>query len=190
MSIRIHKIYTRGGDKGKTALGQRARVEKSHPVIHLGGELDELNSHIGMLIAQCNGTSIEDQIKNYYTPIQNRIFDLGSLLHRGESNDEHRSIVKNETLLMEEQIDLITEKTPELTSFILQGGSIQSCQAHIARTVCRRCERNWSAIPKEDFHFPEGLAYINRLSDHLFAISRLINIELKTPEVLWEPIKA
>lgn len=115
MSIRIHKIYTRGGDKGQTALGQRARVEKSHPVIHLGGELDELNSHIGMLIAQCVNTPIEKQIKEYYTPIQNRIFDLGSLLHRGESNDEHRSIVKNETLLMEEQIDKITERTPELT---------------------------------------------------------------------------
>jgi len=184
--IKLDKIYTTGGDKGKTSLGTGKRVKKTDTIIIAIGSVEELNAHIGVAIStpRVKFTKI---LKN----IQNDLFDIGAdLAFPNTLNNRKRvlRITKKQVSQIEKYIDSINIELPPLTSFILPGGSLISSRLHLARTVCRRCEINILQINKNMPVNLELKKYINRLSDLLFVIARAENI-VNNKEVLWKPGK-
>ena len=184
--IKLDKIYTTGGDKGKTSLGTGKRVKKTDTIIIAIGSVEELNAHIGVAIStpKVKFTKI---LKN----IQNDLFDIGAdLAFPNILNNRKRvlRITKKHVSQIEKYIDSINIELPPLTSFILPGGSLISSRLHLARTVCRRCEINILQINKNMPVNLELKKYINRLSDLLFVIARAENI-VNNKEVRWKPGK-
>lgn len=202
------KIYTRHGDQGMTSLVGGTRLPKTHPRLHAYGTLDELNVCIGMIISEldeyekCYETSsIKDpsiendnfinSIKNILLRIQNELFVAGGLL----ACDNETWLVKlpqiNKSMILqlENEIDHWTQDLPQLKNFILPGGHRTALNTHFARTVCRRAER-WTLSVIEESRSPQyemTLQYLNRLSDHLFTLSRWLNHKFKKPETSWIP---
>lgn len=159
------KLYTRGGDKGETSL-IGGRVLKAHPQIEAMGLLDELNSHIGLALAHQS----DDVLRAQLTKIQHDLFDFGSELMYTK-NPPHQVDLAIVTEL-EGWIDELETKCPELVRFILPGGSLASASLHVARTVCRRVERELVNIDAARRQLP----YYNRLSDYLFTAARFANV--------------
>lgn len=173
------RIYTRTGDDGTTGLCDGSRVEKVDARVHAMGEVDELNSWIGRLIAEIPRDS---DFRDVLISIQARLFEYGAelaLAGPGRIRSEH--IVQLET-----EIDRISASLPELRSFILPGGAPAACTCHIARSVCRRSERSLLNLPAEDSS-PEARQYFNRLSDLLFVFARKINRNEGYGEIHWVP---
>jgi cob(I)alamin adenosyltransferase len=181
------KIYTKTGDKGKTALIGGTKVSKSHLRIESYGTVDELNSYIGLVSDYLtDSTTI-----SFLREIQDRLFTIGSSLACDPEKktkmripDLHEEDVK----LLENRIDEMNEVLPEMKSFLLPGGHVAVSTCHIARCVCRRAERLCVGLQEQDqFIDPLVLQYINRLSDYLFVLARWIGHQLQVAEIPWKP---
>lgn len=179
------KIYTKTGDKGTTSLIGGTRLSKAHVRIDAYGTVDELNSYIGMLRDQ----PVNEKRKDLLKEIQDRLFTMGS--HLASESDQKKKILPDLTeediVLLENEMDQIDSKIPPLRAFVLPGGHQSVSFGHIARTVCRRAER---AV----IHLQQGeevelivIRYLNRLSDYLFMLCRIMTYELEIEEVTWQP---
>ena len=186
--VRLDKIYTRGGDKGETSLSDGSRVVKYDLRIETFGTVDEVNALIGLA-----RLDLRNDLDAMLSRIQNDLFDLGADLARPigpESSGEHLRIVQSQIDRLETEIDGINASLNPLESFILPGGNLNAAYLHIARTVTRRAERLAIKLLVNDKNKTNPLTavYLNRLSDHLFVLSRKINNNGKT-DILWEPGK-
>ena len=169
--VRLTRIYTRGGDKGETSLGDGSRVSKLDPRVAAMGDVDELNSLVGW----AGGLD----------RIENELFDLGADLSVPFVGDDDRLRVTDETVgRLEEEIDAANATLPELKSFVLPGGSERAARLFVARAVCRRAERSVLAVPDTN---PLVAIYLNRLSDLLFVLARSANAEAGVDGPLWRP---
>ena len=179
------KIYTKTGDKGETSLIGGTRVKKSHVRIESYGTVDELNSYIGLVRDQAVNAKRKDLLKE----IQDRLFTIGSSL----ASDPEKSKMKipdlhaEDITLLEKEIDKMNETLPELRVFILPGGHQSVSFCHLARVVCRRAERLVIALQEDSFVADLVVQYLNRLSDFLFVLSRMMAHELNAEEVPWKP---
>jgi len=188
------KIYTKTGDKGKTALFGGTKVPKHHIRIESYGTVDELNSHLGLVRDQ----NIDAHFKDILVIIQNKLFTVGAILATDpekailKSGKERLNIPKisNEDIEhLEKEIDKMNETLPPMTHFILPGGHQTVSFCHIARCVCRRAERLATALNDLEPFQPETLMYLNRLSDYLFVLARKLSKDLQADEVQWIPEK-
>lgn len=179
MSYRLSKITTRSGDDGKTNLGTKDRLSKSHIRIETLGTLDELNSSIGWVLAhEPANLAITQALKQ----VQQDLFDAG-----GELCPPYRLAITTEKIALLDS--LITEwnaNLPPLTEFILPGGNLKAASCHLARTICRRAERCMVALHESEAVNLDMLRYLNRLSDLLFIVARMLARETTMEEVLWE----
>jgi cob(I)alamin adenosyltransferase len=178
--VRIDRVVTTGGDSGQTSLGDGTRVAKSDPRIEAIGAVDEANASIGVLRIHTRTRPQEDAM---LARIQNDLFDVGAdLCVPGNAGDRLR-LTAAPVERLKAEVDAMNATLPPLTSFILPGGSDAACFAHVARTAARRAERTVAAL---DGVNPELLRYLNRLSDHLFVLARVLNENAAT-DVLWVP---
>lgn len=179
MTYRLTKIYTRQGDKGLTTFADHP-IPKDDLILEVVGTLDELNSHIGMIIAfKIKSASIEACL----TEVQHNLFNMGGEFH----SPSHILITKELTADLEQQIDTWNNDLPPLKDFLLPRGNPKSAAAHIARTVCRRAERCLVRLHQQrPLHNPEMLRYLNRLSDFLFVAARMLAMETHEQELIWE----
>lgn len=183
-------IYTKKGDAGETSLVDGARVGKDHDLVELYGEVDELNSYVGVSIASLP-TKLESE-KEVLLWIQHRLFDLGSnLACAPEKRATYKlaQITEIEVSKLESEMDRLDSELSPLKNFVLPGGSLSAAQLHVCRTVCRRAERSAVHLLKGDATIiaPEYLRFLNRLSDYFFVLSRYVNKMEKSEEVLWNP---
>lgn len=179
------KIYTRTGDQGTTALFGGKRVSKSDLRIDAYGTVDELNSYIGLLRDQpVNAVRKETLIE-----IQDRLFTIGSVLAAEPGNTRIKipALSEGDISFLENQIDGMDAVLPEMKSFVLPGGHASVSFGHIARTVCRRAERMVIALNELEKIDPLVLKYVNRLSDYIFVLCRMMAHELKVEETPWKP---
>jgi len=177
MGNRLTKIYTRTGDDGTTGLGDGTRVSKDSARVCAYGTVDELNSAIGMLLAE----TIGDDLAQTLTEIQHELFDLGGELCIPGS----ALIVEADITRLEKRLDALNENLPPLKNFILPGGGRSAAVCHLARTICRRAEREAVTLSHHDAVRPETIRYLNRLSDLLFVMSRVLARADGRGEVLW-----
>jgi len=169
--VRPTRIYTRGGDKGETSLGDGSRVSKLDPRVAAMGDLDELNSLIGWA----------DGLER----IQNELFDLGADMSVPFAGNEERLRITDQAIeRLEQEIEAANAALPELKSFVLPGGSERAARLFLTRAVCRRAERAVLAVPDTN---PLAAVYLNRLSDLLFVLARAANAEAGVEEPLWRP---
>lgn len=185
MGFRLSKIYTRTGDKGETGLGDGRRVAKDHPRVEAIGEVDSLNSQLGLLLA-----GLGDEASRYpalrevievLAPCQHRLFDLGGEL----AMPAYQALTAAEVERLEAAIDLWNEELGPLENFILPGGSTLVAQAHVCRSLARGAERRCQQLNAVEPLAGPGLAYINRMSDLLFVAARVIARRQGVAEVLW-----
>jgi cob(I)alamin adenosyltransferase len=186
MAYRLTKIYTRTGDAGETGLADGRRVSKDHPRIEAMGELDTLNSQLGLLLAelaeqQPRWPGLADLI-GVLAPCQHRLFDLGGEL----AMPVYQALQAAEVTRLEAAIDCWNEELGPLENFILPGGSALVAQAHVCRSLARTAERRCQQLNAVEPLRGVGLAYINRLSDLLFVAARLIARRQQVAEVLWQ----
>ncbi|MFA5665106.1 cob(I)yrinic acid a,c-diamide adenosyltransferase [Castellaniella sp.] len=177
MSIRVSIVTTRTGDDGTTGLGDKSRVLKSAPRIHALGEVDELNSVIGLWRSQ----PLPEAIDRLLARIQNELFDLGGEL----SIPGWTALREEQVLALEEATRQANEGLGALQEFILPGGCPAAAAAHLARSVARRAERAVVALAQEETINPPVRQYLNRLSDLCFVLARQLNHQAGEPDVLW-----
>ena len=179
MANRLTRITTRTGDDGTTGLADGSRVVKYHPRMEVIGDIDELNSTIGVILAE----QLSDNIRDVLNPIQHELFDLGGeLAVPGRETLGENHLIQLDTLLAK-----FSGTLPPLKDFILPGGCRAAALTHVARTVCRRAERKLVALSKLEPVNPASRKYLNRLSDLLFQVARVINDEAGAPNVYWSP---
>jgi len=180
--VRLTRIYTRGGDKGETSLGDGSRASKLDCRIGAFGTVDELNAAIGVALAG----ELDDNARPVLERVQNELFDVGADLSVPYGVGDGRLRVTQEQIdTLEQDCDAFNATLPELKSFVLPGGTETAARLHVARTVCRRAERDTLLAAKEvDLH-PLVLVYLNRLSDLLFILARAANAG--RAEILWKP---
>ena len=181
--VRLTRIYTRGGDEGETSLGDGSRVSKLDCRIGAFGTVDELNSALGVALAG----ELPDRVRGALEQVQNELFDVGADLSvpwgiTDRLRVQHRMIER-----LEELCDTFNDELPELRSFVLPGGTEAAARLHVARTVCRRAERDVLLGSREVELNPLVLVYLNRLSDLLFILARLANAHAGVDEPLWKP---
>jgi cob(I)alamin adenosyltransferase len=182
--VQLTRIYTRGGDKGKTSLGTGQRVAKFNPRVAAYGTVDEANATIGLARLH-----VAPDIDAMLTRIQNDLFDVGADLCTPEQEDPPYPplrVTAPQVDWLEGEIDRINEKLEPLRSFVLPGGSAASAYLHLARTTVRRAERDVSLLASEEEINPETVRYLNRLSDLLFVLGRHAN-DGGQGDVLWKP---
>ena len=182
--VRLTKIYTRGGDQGKTSLGDGARVAKHDLRVAAYGTADEANAAIGL--ARLHTESIADAM---LARIQNDLFDLGADLCRPGDNPGDGSTLRiqpSQVQRLEDEIDAMNVSLKPLDSFVLPGGRPAAAHLHLARTVVRRAERLSAELATREPVNPTAVIYLNRLSDHLFVLSRYLN-DRGAADVLWVP---
>lgn len=178
MANRLSSIVTKTGDDGTTGLAKGDRVDKSCVRVDVMGNLDELNSLIGVVIA----SGISSDVSGYLLNIQHRLFDIG-----GEIAMPGNAVIAPEcTERLEELIESYNEDLPALKEFILPGGGLSASVCHLARSVCRRCERSMVELSHTEYLNPETLCYINRLSDLLFVLARTLNQGKDGKEIFWD----
>ena len=180
--VRLTRIYTRGGDRGETSLGDGSRVSKLDCRIGAFGAVDELNSHIGVALAG----ELPEPFRPVLERVQNELFDVGADLSVPYGVGDGRLRVTQEQIdALESACDRFNADLPALKSFVLPGGTGAAARLHVARTVCRRAERDALVASQElDIH-PLVLVYLNRLSDLLFILARAANAGRAEP--LWKP---
>ena len=181
-------IYTRTGDKGKTSLRTGKRVSKSNIRVETYGTVDELNAMIGLAIAETSNKQIKDQL----VMIQNDLFELGANLANPNAKNSKKlnEFLKKRVMEFEKEIDEITQKLPQITHFILPGGSNLAVSLHLCRTFCRRAERRVVELSGKQVVDENVIMYLNRLSDLFFALARHANFLDKEKETYWvEKIK-
>ncbi len=178
MANRLSRITTRTGDDGTTGLGDGTRVHKSALRIQVMGDLDELNSALGLVLAEPLSPSARGRL----TQIQNQLFDLGGEL----CIPGHRVITETQLSYLDQAIQELNAPLPPLREFILPGGSRAAAACHLARTVARRAERSMAALKIDGDLSGMALQYLNRLSDFLFIQARTLNREAGVSDVLWQ----
>ena len=175
--VRLTRIYTRGGDRGETSLGDGSRVSKLDPLVRAYGAVDELNSFVGWARVELGDPQLER--------VQNELFDLGADLSVPyEEGDEKLRVTHVQIEALERDCDAANETLEPLKSFVLPGGSEAAARLHLARAVCRRAERAALEAAEERPVNPLALVYLNRLSDLLFILARAAN---GSGELLWTP---
>lgn len=179
--VKLNKIYTRTGDAGQSGLVDGSRVSKASARMHAIGEVDEANSAIGLAIAELDGDA-----KAALGRIQNELFDLGADLATPGEMEGALRIIAPQVERLETEIDAMNEQLSPLTSFILPAGSRAVSALHLARATARRAERWTVALGDEEQVNPHALAYLNRLSDHLFVTARYV-ASASGGDVLWQP---
>jgi cob(I)alamin adenosyltransferase len=183
--MRLDRIYTRGGDKGLTSLGDGSRVPKFDLRVSACGGLDEANAAIGVALLHVE----DEEVRSALRLVQNDLFDVGADLCRPGHDTEttpRLRVVEQQTVRVERHIDRFNEVLEPLTSFVLPGGSPASAHLHHARTVVRRAERDIAELASRESINPEALKYVNRLSDLLFVLARHGNGR-GSADVLWVP---
>src|SRR5260370_29104760 len=184
--VYLSRIYTKAGDKGETALGDSARVPKDHPRVSAYGSVDELNAVLGLLLTQAPDMPEAELLRS----IQNDLFDVGAdlcvpLPPAGEPEKRLR-VQPGQAERLEKAIDRLNAVLQPLKSFVLPGGSAAAAWCHLARTVCRRAERDIVTLARTEAVNPQVLVYLNRLSDFLFVLARVLNAN-GNQDVLWVP---
>lgn len=185
--VQLTRIYTKSGDKGKTALGNGTRVPKNSVRVDAYGTVDETNAVIGVARLHAQG-----EVDEMLARIQNDLFDLGAdLCTPGDGSDDNPEqpalrITAKQTERLETEIDQINASLDPLKSFVLPGGSALAAQLHVARTVSRRAERLIVELAGVETINQEAVRYVNRLSDHMFVLARHANNDGKE-DVLWQP---
>jgi cob(I)alamin adenosyltransferase len=178
MGNRLTKIYTRTGDDGSTGLGDGARVPKESPRVEAYGTVDEANCAIGVLLAIPN---LPAEVTDCLLEVQHDLFDLGGEL----CIPGHRIVTPAYILRLEAKLDEFNEALPPLKDFILPGGGPAAAACHVARAVCRRAERRSWTLARVEEVAPDVLRYLNRLSDLLFVIARLLARHEQGTETVW-----
>jgi cob(I)alamin adenosyltransferase len=178
MGYRLSKIYTRTGDDGKTGLGDGSRVIKDSLRIQAIGSVDELNSLLGLVCCE----QIDQESRDIINQVQHRLFDIGGEL----SIPGHSIISSDSTLWLEQQLDRLNNELTPLEDFILPGGCKAAAVCHVARTVCRRAERDCITLGGEESLSKDIASFLNRLSDLLFVMARYQNKLAGEPDVLWQ----
>ena len=177
------KIYTKTGDDGKTSLFDNTRVWKSHDRIMSYGAIDELNSTLGIVLSM----KLDNDLNEIVSKIQNDLFIVGSDLANPDMNNQEIRTTKKMVSILEDVIDKLENELSELTSFILPGGTILASIIHLARTIARRAETHVVALSQNEEITNESFIYLNRLSDLLFIIARIINKRNNIKDVIWKP---
>jgi cob(I)alamin adenosyltransferase len=181
--VRLTKIYTRGGDAGETSLGDGSRVSKLDPRIQAYGTVDELNAAVGVVLAGAAPAAIRPVLER----VQNELFDLGADLSVPLHVEGRLRVEQPLVDRLEEECDRLNAELPELRSFVLPGGTPTAAALHVARTICRRAEREAIDAAAAVDISPLVAVYLNRLSDLLFILSRAANAEAGHDEPLWKP---
>ena len=185
MGNRLSKIYTRTGDDGTTGLGDGTRVPKDSARVEAYGTVDELNSSIGVLLAACSGprfqAGVPRKILECLTEVQHELFDMGGEL----CIPGHRAIQAGQISRLETELDEFNDALPPLKEFILPGGGPAAAACHVARTIARRAERRVLTLSRAEAVSPEVMKYLNRLSDLLFVLARVLARHERGAEVLW-----
>lgn len=177
MGNRLSKIYTRTGDDGSTGLGDGSRVAKDSARVGAYGTVDEANCAIGMVMA----VEVPDDVRRLLTAVQHQLFDLGGEL----CIPGHAAINDEDIDRLEQQLDAFNADLPPLKEFILPGGGEASARCHVARTVVRRAEREAVALSRQEQVRPQAVRYLNRLSDLLFVLCRVLARASGHGEVVW-----
>jgi len=183
--MRLDRIYTRGGDRGETSLGDGARTPKFHIRVKAYGGIDEANAAIGVALLHVD----DSEVRSILSVVQNDLFDVGADLcvpERPESTRSRLRVSAKQVETLEHHIDRFNEALSPLTSFILPGGSAASAYMHLARAIVRRAERDVVELAAHETVNEEALKYVNRLSDLLFVLCRYLN-ERGAADVLWTP---
>ncbi len=177
-------LYTRTGDRGTTSLVGGTRVPKTHVRLEAYGTVDELNAHLGLLLAY----PLDKAAVSLLRQVQNNLFCVGAALATEEADGRHTAVLEAACVgELEQAIDVLDASLPPLRHFVLPGGCAAAAQCHVCRTVCRRAERCILRLVEEGISPDETLLqYINRLSDYLFALARKINLDQGADEILWE----
>ncbi len=187
--VRINKVYTRAGDRGKTQLIGGDKVSKANARIACYGTIDELNACIGMCLSALTSSAATEELSPKLRRVQNELFNVGTQLatpdaeRRAELPDIRGELITQ----LEEEMDALGTQLPELTSFVLPGGSECSARFHVARTVCRRAERLVVELAEHHDVDDRHISYLNRLSDALFVFGRYCLLADGESEQLWEP---
>ncbi len=178
-------VYTKTGDKGTTSLVGGSRVPKTHIRLEAYGTIDELNAHLGWLHTYL----VNDSDHDFILGIQHKLFSIGSHL----ATDQEKTVLKSASIISQEdveciehEIDRLDEQLPELNAFIIPGGSRGAAVCHVCRTICRRAERRILTLSETCTISSELLAFVNRLSDYLFVLSRKLNFDQQNSEILWD----
>ena len=185
--MKITKVYTRGGDMGKTSLVGGQRVSKASVRLEAYGTVDELNSHLGLLAAMM----ADGEDKEFIIRIQNCLFNVCTNLAIDQEQTPlypSAHLPEGEIELIEQKVDEIMQLLPERQGFILPGGTKEAAQAHVCRTVCRRAERRIVALAEVAQITPSVLQYVNRLSDYLFVLAKKINFNAHHSEIVWQNV--
>jgi cob(I)alamin adenosyltransferase len=178
--MRVTKVTTRNGDKGKTKLAQGDSVYKNELIINAIGDIDELNSILGVCISFCDDKNIINEIKN----IQNDLFNIGGQI---SLNDSNKILLKDDSLsFLDHRIKKLNESLEPLEEFILPGGDSFSSNLHLARAIARRSERSIVDLYIKDLNNNNIVKYLNRLSDYLFVLSRFYNKNNHIDENMWK----
>ena len=177
MGNRLSKIYTRTGDDGSTGLGDGTRTGKDSARVNAYGTVDEANSTLGVVLA----TQLPDDIRKLLTTVQHQLFDLGGEL----CIPGHAAIQSEDVDALERHLDHYNETLPPLKDFILPAGGEAAARCHLARTIVRRAERETVALARDEAVRPEAIRYLNRLSDLLFVLARVLARASGHGEVLW-----
>jgi cob(I)alamin adenosyltransferase len=178
MGNRLTKIYTKTGDDGTTGLGDGSRISKDSIRVSAYGTVDEANSAIGLVLA----CEIPENVRELLISVQHHMFDLGGEL----CIPGHAAIFQADINHIEQQLDILNAELPALKDFILPGGGMAASHCHLARTICRRAEREVVTLSQQDHVRPEAIQYLNRLSDLLFVIARVLARFAGHGEVLWQ----
>ena len=185
IEVKKSLVYTKTGDKGTTSLVGGSRVPKTHIRLEAYGTIDELNSHLGWL----NTYLLDEADRDFILSIQHKLFSIGSHL----ATDQEKTQLKAASILtpedverIEREIDKLDEQLPELCAFIIPGGSRGAAVCHVCRTICRRAERRILTLSETCTISPEVLAFVNRLSDYLFVLSRKMNFDEQNNEIFWD----
>jgi len=184
--VYLSRIYTKSGDGGETGLGDGSRVPKDHPRVAAYGSVDELNAVLGLLVSHHPQTAEVDLLRS----IQNDLFDVGADLclpqSAGEAAGMRLRVRAEQAERLEQAIDRLNASLAPLSSFILPGGEAAAAWCHLARTVCRRAERDVVTLARNESINPQVIIYLNRLSDLLFVLARVYNNNGRE-DVLWRP---
>lgn len=178
MGNRLSKIYTRTGDDGSTGLGDGERTEKDSVRVEAFGTVDELNSALGMVVS----AEQDNKVKDLLLSIQHHLFDLGGEL----SMPGHTLLPEGRVKQLEDILDQYNADLPALKEFILPGGGPAAAACHLARTICRRAERRVVELARTEEVNPQAIHYLNRLSDLLFVLSRVMARADDVGEILWD----
>ena len=185
--MKITKVYTRTGDKGQTSIVGGIRVSKASERLEAYGTVDELSSHLGLLAAMLSEGEYHDMIIR----VQNNLFNVCTNLATDQSQTplyDSARLADGEIELLEKEVDRMMKLLPERQGFILPGGTPVAAQAHVCRTVCRRAERRIVALSEVAHISPETLQYVNRLSDYLFVLAKIINFNAGVSEIVWQNV--